>query len=300
MKRLLGISVLLLLVACEAEQQDAARQQDGQQETAAQQSGQTQAPQQPFAANVAAEVNGEVILESEIDQIALDMFGEYQASALDEQSRQRLLDSMVSSLALAQKALAELPRAERAVIENKTRRYRENLLISEYVRLHMTPQPVTESMIQDYYQRNQELFGATELRSYRLITTSQPLSVDQRNAFLKRVAELKSESSLQDIHRKLRASGYQTSYQTGVAEPGLMSKKLQRVIDRQAPGKRSDVHYIDNKPYLVMVDEVRRKKAKPLSQARAGIRKTLAMSQLKEAVKSLSTMAKQEASVTIH
>ncbi|MCP4765429.1 MAG: hypothetical protein GY916_01235 [Gammaproteobacteria bacterium] len=288
MKRLVYISLVFLLAACDGGQQDVAQQ----------------APAAPVApavpVDVAAEVNGEVITRPEVEQMALDMFGEYQASAMDPAAKQKLLESMVSSLLLSQKALQELPQEERARIENKTRRYRENLLVSEYVRLHMTPQPVTESMIQQYYDNNPSQFGASELRKYQLITVRRPLALDQRNAFLKRFAELKSEATLQAMHLKFIDSGFETSYQTGVAEPGLLSSRLQQLIDSQTPGKLSDVHFIDDLPYLVLVDEVLQKQAKPLSQVRDGIRKTLAMAQLKQAVKSLSESARQQASVKIH
>ncbi len=285
MKKLLIITSILLLAACENEQQQAAEQ--------------APAAPPPTPVNVAAEVNGDVITQAEVEQMALDMFGEYQASAMDETARKKLLESMISSLLLAQKALAELPEDERARIENKTRRYRENLLVSEYVRLNMTPKPVTESMIQDYYQRNLELFGQGELRRYQLITTRRSLALDQRNAFLQKYAEIKNEDSLEVMQQKFRAAGFETTFQSGVAEPGLLSNRLQQVIDSQAPGQISDVHYIDDVPYLVMVDEVIETRPKPLSQVRGGIRKTLAMAQLKEAVKSLSESARQEASVTI-
>ena len=286
MKRLVCITLLFLLAACEAEQQDVARQAAPAPATA--------------PVDVAAEVNGEVITNAEVEQMALDMFGAYQAAAMDQAARQKLLDSMVSSLLLAQKSLAELPQAERARIENKTRRYRENLLVSEYLRLHMTPQPVTESMIQDYYDRNLPLFGAAEVRKYQLITTRRPLALDQRNAFLKKFAELKTETSLQVMQQKFQASGFDTAYQTGVAEPGLLSTRLRQVIDNQTPGQLSDVHYIDEIPYLILVDEVLQKQAKPLSQVRDSIRKTLAMAQLKETVKSLSESVKKQASITVY
>jgi hypothetical protein len=231
--------------------------------------------------------------------VALEMFGEYQASAMDEATRAKLLDSMVATLALAQKSEAELAADELARIEHKTRRYRENLLVSEYLRRNADRQPVTEAMIQDYYERNPQRFGATSVPRYQLLTTQQPLAIDQRNAFLKKYAELKSAPSLEAMHQGFQQSGFDTLYQTGVAEAGLLSTRLQQLIDSQAPGELSELHYIDDKPYLVLVDEVIQTSPQPLAEVRGQIRKTLAMAQLKEAVRSLSEQVKQEASITI-
>jgi len=247
-----------------------------------------------------AEVNGEVILKPELEQMAVNMFGEYQASIMDEASRQKLLESMVSTLALAQVSLNQLSEEQRSIIENKTKRYRENLLVSEYVRANATPEPVTESMIAEYYSKNLSQYGQENVRKYQLITSQQALAVDQRNAFLKLFAEIKSEPSLAAMNRKFITSGFQTTYQSGLTGAGLQAQKLLQVINTQTPGKLSEIHYIDGTPFIVMVDEIIQKKAKPLSQVRNSIRKTLAMSQLREAVKTLSESVRQQASVTIH
>jgi hypothetical protein len=283
----IAATLAILLVACEAEQQAAAPVP-------------APAPEvEPVVLDIAAQVNGEVITRAEVEQMALEMFGEYQASAMDDASRAKLLDSMVSTLALAQKSLAELSDEERVRIENKTRRYRENLLVSEYVRRNATRQPVTESMIQDYYKRNPQRFGAAQIPRYQLLTTRQPLALDQRNAFLKKYAELKSAPSLQAMHQGFQQSGFDTLYQTGVAEPGLLSVRLQQIINAETPGKLSDLHYVDEKPYLVMVDEIIQTQPQPLSEVRSQIRKTLAMAQLKQAVQELAEQVTKEASITI-
>ena len=290
MKRFLVISLLVMLSACDAERREA---QAPVQAPAA--------PAEPAASapDVVAEVNGEAITRTELEQMALDMFGEYQAAAMTDEARAKLLDSMVSTLALAQKSSAELSEEELARIDNKTRRYRENLLVSEYVRRNVTRQPVTESMVREYYERNPQRFGAGSAPRYQLLTTRQALAVDQRNAFLKKYGELKSSPSLQAMHESFQRAGFDTLYQTGVAEPGLLPSRLQQVIESQKPGELSGLHYVDDKPYLVLVEELIQTSPKPLSEVRDQIRKTLAMANLKEAVQSLSETVKQEASITI-
>jgi hypothetical protein len=288
MKRIIAISLILLLAACEAEQQEVVQSPAAE-----------AAPPADVLVDVVAEVNGETISRAEVEQVALDMFGEYQASAMDETSRARLLDSMVATLALAQKSLTELSDEERARIDNKTRRYRENLLVSEYVRRNVDRKPVTESMIQAYYDRNPKQFGADTAAKYQLLSTRRPLALDQRNAFLRKYGELKSAPSLQAMHQGFQQSGFDTLYQTGVAEKGLLSKRLQQLIASKTAGERSDLHYVDDKPYLVLVEEMIQTSPQPLNEVRNQIRKTLAMAQLKEAVKLLSTTVKQEAVITL-
>ena len=289
MRTLIAIPLILLLAGCEAEQ-------PAETEVTAPEA---EAVAETVADDIAAEVNGEVITQTELEQQAIDMFGEYQASAMDEATRQKLLDSMIATLVLAQKSAAELPEDEIARIDNKTRRYRENLLVSEYVRRNVDARPVTEAMIRDYYERNRALFGASRVPRYQLLSTRQALAVDQRNAFLRQYGELKSEPTLEAMHRKFQQSGFDTLYQTGVAEPGLLSERLQQLIESQPPGQLSELHYIDEKPYLVLVEEVIETSPQPLSEVRGQIRRTLAMAQLKQAVQALSEQVRQEASITI-
>ena len=289
MKIRFAIPLILLLAGCEAEQQVEA------QATAPE----PEAVVETVPVEVAAEVNGEIISQAELEQQAVDMFGEYQASAMDEATRQKLLDSMIATLLLAQKSVAELSDDEIARIDIKTRRYRENLLVSEYVRRNVDAKPVTESMIRDYYNRNLERFGASRVPRYQLLTTRQALAVDQRNAFFRKYGELKSEPSLEAMHRKFQQSGFDTLYQTGLAETGLLSDRLQQLIESQQPGQLSELHYIEEKPYLVLVEEVVQTNPQPLSEVRGQIRRTLAMAQLKQAVQELSEQVKQEASITI-
>jgi len=289
MKRIIAISLFLALAACEGEQQVNTQPSAPPAQPAA----------ETVAVDVAAEVNGETITRAELEQQAIDMFGEYQASAMDDAARQKLLESMVATLALAQKSAAELSADELARIDNKTRRYRENLLVSEYVRRNIDAQPVTESMIRAYYDKNRAQFGASRLPRYQLLTTRQPLSVDQRNAFFRTYGELKSAASLEAMDRRFRQSGFDTVYQTGVAEPGLLSSRLRQLIDSQPPGRISELHYIEDKPYLVLVEDVIETGPQPLSEVRGQIRRTLAMARLKQAVQQLSQQVKQEASIEI-
>ncbi len=289
MKWLFIISVSLSLLSCnDADKPDVVTEQVEQQSV------------EGNPADIVAEVNGEIILKSELEQVAVDMFGEYQASTMDENSRGKLLESMVSTLALAQASVAELSKDQLDLIENKTKRYRENLLVSEYIRANASPPPVTESMIANYYGMNLAQFGQSSVRKYQLITSPQALATDQRKGFIQLFATIKTEPSMQAIHQKFLNSGFQTTHQSGVAEAGLLSKKLLQVIGSQPVAKVSDIHFIDGIPYIVKVDEVLQKNAKPLNQVKASIRKTLAMAQLKETVRTLSETVKQQASVTIH
>ena len=68
----------------------------------------------------------------------------------------------------------------------------------------------------------EDRFGASQVPRYQLLTTRQALAVDQRNAFFRKYGELKSEPTLEAMNRKFQQSGFDTLYQTGVAEATLM------------------------------------------------------------------------------
>ena len=108
---------------------------------------------------VLASIDGVAIRESQLDTVLSDMFGEYKASQMDAESRRKALDSMLAGYALSRQALDNLPAKSISTIEEKTRRYRENLLISAYMQTKMDASTVSSENIKTYYQQNLDKYG---------------------------------------------------------------------------------------------------------------------------------------------
>ena len=93
-----------------------------------------------------AEVDGVKVFQTELDNVLVEMFGEYQALSLDQQARKKALKSLVATKSMAKLAIRELSKDELEKIGYKVMQYRENLLVNEYVKSNVTMQQVTNKI----------------------------------------------------------------------------------------------------------------------------------------------------------
>jgi len=244
-----------------------------------------------------AEVDGEKIHQQQLDALLVSMFGEYQASLLDEQGRKKALDSMVASKALVKVSLQQLGKEEIEQIEFKSQQYRENILVNAYVKQQMTPQPVSNVMIEEYYQTHLENFGQKKLPEYELLTTKAVLADVSRDKFLQAFSEVDKAKGLKYIKQQMEKKKFSVEYHKGVLGESVLQAKIHNFIKSQKLQKVSNITFIDNKPYIALIISEQTRAAAPLSEVRENIRKTLAMKQVKETVKKLSEEAVKQVNV---
>lgn len=275
MKFSLLIVFLLMLSACEKSQET---------------------PQPMTRGAVLAEVNGKKIYQQDLDMTLVDMFGEYQASMLDQEGRKKALESLVASKALMDMAARDIDADVMQAIDNKTERYRENLVINAYVKDQIVAEPVSNKMVEDYYNSHLEKFGQKTLRQYELLSSEQGMTPEQRDRFLQAFEKLR-ERDPQEIQTRLAKQGYPVSYHQGVTGDANMPARLRDFIAAQPLNQLSAIAFIDGRPYAVRVNKDVVKPAKPLTEVSQDIRKSLAMVQLKKEIKKLSSLALEQATV---
>ena len=245
---------------------------------------------------VLASVNGDKIHQSDLDSMLTGMFGAYQASTLSAESSKRALESLVASRALAQIAEDKVDQEKLKSVEQQVSRYRENLLINEYIKTAITPEPITNEMVERYYNEHQDKFGKAVVRQYELLTTANVLPSELRDRLLQEIPKMKT-MSLAIIKTTMAKNNVELLLHKGITGEAGMDAKIQRFIAAQEVNKRSDVIFVEGKPYIVNVEADITTPAKPLSAVREDVRKQLAMLKLGEIVKQLSTTAVQEADV---
>ncbi len=251
---------------------------------------------------VLASIDGYAIHQSQLDTMLRDMFGAYQAARVDDTGRRKALDSMLAAHALSQKALAELAPNKVMAINEKTRRYRENLLINTYMQTKLDKHELSDESIRQYYQDNLDKFGRQTVKQYRLLTTKSALPEEDRDRFLATVAGNKAGVDMQALGRKLEKQGFDIELQTGALdkttiESTAMSQRLHAFIDAQRKDEISDINFIDNKPYLVLITGETTRKPRPLTEVRDDIRKTLLFRQLKQLIRQQSETAMAQSKI---
>jgi len=217
--------------------------------------------------------------------------------ASEEEVERKILESLVSSRAMARLAERELSAAEKAELELKAQAYREEILVKHYLQAHADPEPVTTQMVNDYYQRHPEEFGGALEKSFEVIASNRPLEDQERTELI----GLLSGQAMQSkdwaaLVEQWRAKGKPLEYRQNHLKLELLEQPLRSLVEPTAAGAIAPL-YAKNELLLVRVTGERRLPAKPLGEVSAEIREKLAPQTLKQAVKNLSAKALKEVEV---
>lgn len=240
---------------------------------------------------VLATIDGVEIVKSQLDALLVNMFGEYKASQVDAASRKNALDSLLAAHALSKRALQNLPEERINEVEEKTRRYHENLLISTYMQTEMDASPFSSEEIKNHYKNNLEKFGKRTVKEYQFLTTRTELAEESRDKYLAIVSGNNKAGKLQLIKQALENQKFDVQLYTGVLDKKILNARLYNFINAQALNKISEITFIDNKPHISTITSENTVDAKPLAEVRDSIRKTLVLKKLKEAIKKQSAEA---------
>lgn len=248
----------------------------------------------PSSSSVLATVNGEAITQDDVDFMISRTFSGSEQLFFDERMQSKVLDSLVASAAMRQKILSTLSDEELHDIEQRTKAYRDELFIKEYLSQYASPEPVSAQMVNDYYKQYPEEFGGGESRVFEVIATSNKPTERQRDQILAAAPTIQNSVNWLEFVDK---SDLGLQYKKTTMQPGLFDAALENAVKSAKLDKASNVVFIKGMPHFVRVLEINPLPAKPLNQVSAQIRKKLAASQLKKAVKSASETATKAAAV---
>jgi hypothetical protein len=271
-----GLVSLLFLSACSDEPQ---------QEHA--QSGTKTAPQ------ILALVNNSPITSDELE-MARSRFS-VPDFILDEKFEKTLLQSLVNSRAMALLVQEEMDAESVENMDLKVASYREELLVKEYLKRHATPEPVTESMVQQYYNEHPDEFsGGKRVQFEYLRSTGAELDESSRKHILSFIANAREAANWDKL---LGAeSDLPLQYRQARARISVLDEPLKTLVASTDKGETSSVH-VGKVIVIVRVLDVEQLQARPLSEVNGEIRKRLAPMQLRKSVKQLSEVALQQVKV---
>jgi len=237
---------------------------------------------------VLARVNGSPITEYELELLIDKTIGQKNASQIDAGTKKKILDSLIASRAIAIKSENQISEDEKLEITKKTKAYREQLLVKKYLAANTTPQPVTQEMVKDYYNTRPDKFGAKTIRTYEMISISQDLTTGQRDKVLAKLKEADGKTSWNSWADELKKKGLPVFYKKGDALENLLHPKINNLIKSTGKGQTSKISFVDKKPCIVRVIDIRETPPRPLPEVSTQIRKMLVPVQLKKAVKQMS------------
>ncbi|MCX4028259.1 peptidyl-prolyl cis-trans isomerase [Endozoicomonas sp. SM1973] len=285
--------LLLLLTACEKQQADNDPVSLNQNEH------QHQSTEEVNTADddqKIAKVGDWFITQQELDFVTERTVGSSTLAVMYDQIGVKLLESLVVSKAMAQQASAALSVDEKTALELKVKAYREELLVRQYLADNAKVEPVTDQMIQDYYQKHPEKFGGITRKRYRLIKTIN-LPANKLTEASELFSEISQNSNWQEAVAELKKQNIIASIQTAEVNPALISDGIKKLLEGTAQGQLSPVTVVNGNLYRLEVVAEIKTPAKTLVAVSDEIRKILAPLQLKQAVKTASEEAVKDLKV---
>jgi len=276
---LCGVFAGLLLTGCEGDSRQAL----------------VSAPVEPSA--TLATVDDSIITRDQLELTIERTLGDSAPLFASAEVERKILESLVSSRAMALLAERELSPSERAQLDLKAQAYREELLVRHYLEAHATPEPITTEQVADYYNRHPDEFGGGVERSFETISSSQVLEEPQRSELITLLSGPSvQENDWQTLVVAWRETGKPLEYRQNRLKPEMLEQPLRGLVESTPVGGIAPL-LVDGQLVLVRVTAEQRLPARPLAEVSNAIREKLAPQALKQAVKSLSTQALQEVNV---
>lgn len=209
----------------------------------------------------------------------------------NEEVERKILESLVSSRAMALLAERELDASEREQLDLKAQAYREELLVRHYLERHANPEPITNEQVADYYNRHPDEFGGGVEKSFEIIASDQQLEPAQRTELITLLSGPQVQGKdWQKVVAAWREAGKPLEYRQSRLKPELLEQPLRSLVEPTAAGSIAPL-YVDGQLLLVRVTAEQQLPAKPLAEVSGAIREKLAPQALKQVVKNLSSEA---------
>lgn len=209
----------------------------------------------------------------------------------NEEVERKILESLVSSRAMALLAERELDASEREQLDLKAQAYREELLVRHYLEAHANPEPVTAEQVADYYNRHQDEFGGGVEKSFEIIASDQELEPAQRTELITLLSSSQVQGKdWQKLVADWRQAGKPLQYRQSRLKLEMLEQPLRSLVEPTSAGNVAPL-YVDGQLMLVRVTGEHQLPAKPLAEVSGTIREKLAPQALKQVVKNLSSEA---------
>jgi len=237
--------------------------------------------------DVLVRVNGSPVTQAELDYTVLRLLGPDKAYQIDGVTRKKVLQSMVMSRVMAQLAQQQISPDDLKRLQQQVADYWEQLFVKQYLKAHIKPQPLTQAMVKDYYDKHKARFGATSIRQFELITTTRSLQGAERVRVLRQLTGLERKNWKTYV-QMLKKQGLPIDYRTGNADEKLLHASLRTMLATLKLKEVSKPFFIEGRVYIVRIISEKRRQARPLNEVSAAIRKALAPIQLQKAIAEIS------------
>lgn len=238
--------------------------------------------------NVLVKVDGQTITSDDLDTAITRTVGELAAFQLDESGREKVLQSLVLSKAMAITQTAMLSLEEKQEIERMVVAYREEILAKKYLKENISAVPVTESMVKEYYETHPEKFGGKTIRTFEVVKGLTKLEGSARDKMMTAMNQLETNKNWKSQVQTMKKDNLQVELSEGAVTQGVLKSNIDSILQSLSLNETSKLHFINGLPMIFRITKENKIAPKPLADVRSEIKKSLAPIQLKNAVKQVS------------
>lgn len=236
-------------------------------------------------ATAVAKVGDEAIYPVDVE-VALDRtFSQAEQLYANADISDNVLRSIISSKAMKQVMQQQLDADEIARIEAQVSAYRDEIFTKEYLRLNVTPEPVSQKMVEDYYAKNKALFGQKQVAKYEMLVSAKS---DLSNAENESIIGLQDQLLASKAWKQQAKSNQLLDYRAGVANANTLDEGLLKQISLMSVDQVKGPVLSNGRVYFIRITQMIEIPARPLVEVSSSIRKTLSVMQLRKAVKAAS------------
>jgi len=246
---------------------------------------------------VVAYVNGKPVHEIDVDLAFDRTLGSQAAVFADENAWNKVLESVVSSRVIAGLAEQEMNDLERQELNARANAWRDEQLVKRYLSDKVNPEPVTSSMVEDYYNRHPELFGGSERWHYESLGIAIRGDESHRDRALSFLGNASEKEDWKELASEARNDQLQVIYQRSEVAQGLGKPALQARLKSLQPGKTSALSIEDGNANVVRLLRHEMLPPKPLHEVSDEIRMRLAPVKLRKAIRKVMEETIQDADI---
>ncbi|HJK94421.1 MAG TPA: peptidylprolyl isomerase [Polyangiaceae bacterium LLY-WYZ-15_(1-7)] len=235
---------------------------------------------------VLAEVNGTQVTRYDLESTVRETLGGFALDQLDEESRERALQSVVSARAIAMAREAELSAEERAALDRKVARYREKLLVQQYLATHAPADAITDEMVREYYESHPERFAGATTRRFEMLFATRSLTDGERERVVRSLRQPDQRGDWAAWAAELAAEGLPIAHRRADTRTArVLPQRLRELASDLPQGRASGLTFVDGRSFLLRVTGETAGRPRPLADVEEEIRAALGPLRLRDSVR---------------
>lgn len=215
------------------------------------------------------------VTQYDVQQAAERTLGNLADVAIETGTRGEMVDSVISTRAMAVLRKSELTPAQAAALDKKVNAYRERLLVRDYLDEHAERVTTSEEELRAYYDAHPEKFGPRPERHFELAYVELGRDSTARPGLMRTLSEVTLADDWRGAVAERQKTGLPVGFRRGDAGLANLPKRLRDAALKLGVGEASNVVVVGERAYVLRMTKVGKKPGKTFKEVRPRIAKLL-------------------------